>query len=163
MADCKKIMVHDILQLAWPVILEMFCLLTVNILVTAMVGSLGSVALAAVALSNLVQMAANMIFAAAGTGAAAIVAREAGAKNGPAVRQISGQAMLLGFLSGIVLSGIGITGIFYVFAMVKADPAIAALSIDLLKITFLFTYVDWQCYIAWFGKNEIGFLCWLYR
>jgi Na+-driven multidrug efflux pump len=60
------------------------------VLVTAMVGNFGAVSLAAVGLATMVQFSSAMIFAAAGTGAAAIVAREAGAGNWAGVRTITG-------------------------------------------------------------------------
>jgi Na+-driven multidrug efflux pump len=134
----KQYMRRRIFQLVWPVVLEMFWLMLVNILVTAMVGSFGAVALAAVGLATMVQFASAMIFAAAGTGAAAIVAREIGAGNLDAVRSVTGQALLLGMLFGALLSVAGYLGIPYVFSITGAEPEVAALAVSLLKITFLF-------------------------
>jgi putative MATE family efflux protein len=132
-------MQRKILQLVWPVVLDLSWFMIVNILVTAMVGSFGAVALAAVGLSNMVQFSTAIVFAAAGTGAAAIVAREEGAKNWQVVRAVTGQALFLGFALGALLAVLGYMGVPYIFNFIDAEPEIAKLSIDLLKITFVGT------------------------
>ena len=138
MRAVKTYMQRQILRLTWPVILEMFGIMLVSILVTAMVGSFGAVSLAAVGLATMVQFSSAMIFAAAGTGAAAIVARGVGAGNWEDVRAVTGQTLLLGLLLGIVLAGCGWFAAWPVFAFIGADPDVAFLAAELLQIMFLF-------------------------
>ena len=77
-------------------IFEGVVIMAVNVLITAMVGRLGAVQLAAVGLATMMQFSAAMIFAAAGTGAGAIVARETGACNWQEVRKIPGKLFYWG-------------------------------------------------------------------
>lgn len=128
-----------ILVLSWPVFVEMCGIMLSGILTTAMVGQYGAVSLAAVGLATMLQMAAAMVFAALGTGAAAIVARETGAKNWTELKRVTGQALAVGIMMGIV---IGIGGWWYsdkIFIVVNADPDVAKLAGELLRITFLAT------------------------
>lgn len=139
MLPVKAYMRRQIFRLAWPVILEMSGIMLVSVAVTAMVGQFGAVALAAVGLATMVQFSSAMIFAAAGTGAAAIVARETGAGNSDAVRVVTGQAIMLATLFG---AGLGLAGFLAagpVFTLIGADPEVAHLAASLLRIMFLFT------------------------
>ncbi|NLP41334.1 MAG: MATE family efflux transporter [Veillonellaceae bacterium] len=137
--NVNKYMRRKILKLAWPVVLEMFWIMVVNVSVTAMVGKFGAVALAAVGLSAMVQFSSAMVFAAVGTGAASIVARESGAGNWEDVRLVAGQAVLLGLVLGSLLA---ISGYFIapaLFILTGAEPEVAGLGSALLKIGFIFT------------------------
>lgn len=137
MLPVKSYMRRQIYRLAWPVILEMSGVMLVSVVVTAMVGRFGAVSLAAVGLATMVQFSSAMVFAAAGTGSAAIVAREVGAGNWDDVRAVTGQAVLLSVLfgAGLALAGLAASG--PIFAAVGADPEVAALGADLLRIMFL--------------------------
>ncbi|MEG6586564.1 MATE family efflux transporter [Dendrosporobacter sp. 1207_IL3150] len=139
MLPIKRYMQIQIISLAWPVVLEMVWIMVVNILLTAMVGSFGAVALASVGLSGLVQFSTAMIFAAAGTGSSALISREWGAKNNHEVRVIAGQALQIGGILGILLSAVGfyIAPAFFVFT--GAEQNIAELAGQLLRINFLST------------------------
>ncbi len=139
MLPVKAYMRRQIYRLAWPVILEMSGIMLVSVVVTAVVGRFGAVSLAAVGLATMVQFSSAMIFAAAGTGSAAIVSRETGAGNWAAVRAVTGQAILLSILFGVVLALAGIVAAGPVFAAIGADPAVAGLAADLLRIMFLAT------------------------
>ena len=135
----KEYMHRQIIKLAWPVIFEGVVIVAVNVLVTAMVGRLGAVPLAAVGLATMMQFSAAMVFAAAGTGAAAIVARETGACHWREVRKITGQAIMLGMVLGIVLAILGLLTAESVLKLTAAEPEVAGLAADLVKIMFGFT------------------------
>jgi len=130
---------RQIIKLAWPVILEGAGMMAVGVLLTAMVGRLGAVALAGVGLSNMLQFSAAMVFAAAGTGAAALVARETGAGNWREVRSITGQAIMLGIVFGSLLAGIGWVSAEAALSLTAADREVVVLAAGLVKIAFLFT------------------------
>lgn len=139
MINVKQYMRQQIFRLAWPVILEMLGIMLVSVLVTAMVGRLGAISLSAVGLATLVQFSTAMIFAAAGTGAAAIVSREVGAGNWDGVRIVTGQAVLLAAIFGVGLSLAGYLAAGPIFAVIGADPAVAELAAKLLQIMYMFT------------------------
>lgn len=135
----KHYMRRQIITLAWPVIFEGVGIMAVNVLVTAMVGQLGAVPLAAVGLATMLQFSAAMVFAAAGTGAAALVARASGAGNWQEVRLLTGQAILLGAVLGVLLALLGQLAAEQALALTAAEPAVAGLAASLVKITFMFT------------------------
>jgi putative MATE family efflux protein len=130
---------RQIMQLAWPVILEMLGIMLVSVMTTVMVGRLGAIPLTAVGLATMVQFSTAMIFAAAGTGATAIVAREAGVGNIETLRTVAGQAVMLGFVLGTVLAIGGYNVAPYFFIAAGTEPDVAALAVDLLQIMFMFT------------------------
>ncbi|MDF2873660.1 MAG: yeeO 2 [Sporomusa sp.] len=135
----NQYMRRQIIKLAWPVIFEGVGIMAVNVFVTAMVGQLGAVPLAAVGLAMMIQFSAAMVFAAAGTGAAALVARETGAGRWQDVRYVTGQAILLGAVFGVMLAGIGQLAADRVLALTAAEPAVAELAAGLVKIMYMFT------------------------
>ncbi len=138
MQQFSKYMMLQIIRLAWPVVLEMSGMMAVGVAVTAMVGHYGAVSVAAVGLAILVQNAVTMIFAAAGTGTAVIVARETGAGHWEQVRRVTGQAVLLGLAAGIVVAAAGYLATERIFGLIPADPAVSRLAQELLKIMFAF-------------------------
>lgn len=138
MINVKQYMRQQIFRLAWPVILEMLGVMLVSVIVMAMVGRQGAVSLAAVGLATMVQFSTAMVFAAAGTGAAAIVAREVGAGNWDGVKVVTGQAILLAAIFGAGLSVAGYFAAAPIFKVIGADPAVAELAAALLRIMYLF-------------------------
>lgn len=139
MPDISLYMRGQIIKLVWPAILEGVGIMLVGVLTTAMVGRLGAVSLSAVGLATLVQMAAAIIFAAAGTGSAAIVARYKGAKKWNQVQEVAGQSILIGLVSGTVLAAAGYWLAPAAVALTGSEPEVIELAGSLLKITFLFT------------------------
>lgn len=135
----RDYMWRQIIKLAWPVIFEGVIIMAVNVLLTAMVGRLGAVPLASVGLAVMMQFASALVFAAAGTGAAAIVARETGAGRWQEVRSITGQAIMLGAVLGVVLAVAGLLAADWVLSLTAAEPEVSSLAAGLVKITFMFT------------------------
>lgn len=136
MIPVQKVMRNTILKLAWPVFLEMCGLMLSGIIMTAMVGQYGAVSLSAVALANMVQMAIAMIFTALGTGAAAIAARETGARNWQELRRVAGQGIMLGLLLGLFLAIFGNLLVRLIFGLVAAEREVMELAASLVRITF---------------------------
>lgn len=138
MRAMKVYMRQKIGRLAWPVVLEMSWIMVVNMLVTAMVGQFGAVSLAAVGLATMVHFSAAMVFAAAGTGSASIVARAIGASDQAEVRRVTAQALQLGAAAGLGLSLLGHYAAPVLFALTGAEAAVAELAIALLRIVLWF-------------------------
>ena len=139
MKNSECVLLRRVVELSWPVILEMSGVMIAGAIMTAMVGRLGAVELAAVGIATMTQLASAMIVAAFGTGASAIVGRESGAGLWEDVRQTAGQALVLGLLIGSLVAGIGFIGARGLFRMIGAEPAVASLAGQLLEILFLFT------------------------
>lgn len=136
MGTISGYMRRRIVGLAWPVVMEMSWFMVVNVLVTAMVGHLGAVALAAVGLATMVQFSSTMIFAAAGTGAASLVARASGAGEWNRVRAVAGQALAVSVGCGALLALGGWAVASHVFWLVGAEPEVAELGGRLLQLQF---------------------------
>lgn len=156
MLPVNQYMRRRIWSLSWPVILDLSGQMLAGTLVTAMVGHLGATSLAAVSLAVIIQIAATMTFAAAGTGAAAIISREAGAGNCQAVRSISGQAVMLAITLGILLAACGYASTAVIFSVLAAEPAVADLSGALLKLMFLFTPIYLIMAVSNFILRAVG-------
>lgn len=134
-----KYMQGRILSLSWPVVMEGLAAMLLNILITAMVGSLGAVALAGVGLANVIQISLFMTLAGAGVGASALVARETGAGDWQEVTRIIGQALLAGVAVSLGLTLAGLTLAKSLLSLIGAAPEVSRLAGDLVRILFLFT------------------------
>ena len=98
----RSIPVHDrgelrreIMELAWPAIIENLLVMSVGIADTAMVGRLGSASLAAVDLANRLVMFALAVFSAILIGTTAVVARSIGAGDRDTANQALRQALIM--------------------------------------------------------------------
>lgn len=124
-------------QLAWPAILEMGLHMLVEVVDTAMVGRLGARELAAVALGSRVVFSVIFVFAAVGTGAAALVARAVGAENRQEAERTAAQAVTLAFLLGAVIAAAGVWLAGPLFRVARAEATVQQLARDYLKIVVL--------------------------
>jgi len=86
-----------VMRLAWPAIVENLLHTMVGIVDTAMVGHLGSAALASVGLANQIFNIGLTVFAALATGSTAIVARYVGSKEPDKAGEVARQSLTLGF------------------------------------------------------------------
>lgn len=138
LSDTKKYMLNHIGTLAWPVIVEMTCLVIGGVLTTAMVGRFGAVEVASVGLATLLQITSSMIIAAAGTGAGALVSRASGARDMEKARHIAGQTLLIGLCLSIV------AGLFCYYVgrqlvvIASPDAMVVSMTSSFLEIMALF-------------------------
>ena len=93
-----------ILMLAWPILVEQILVSLVHTIDTAMVGSLGKVATASVAISSSPNMMINGVIMAMGVGFTSLVARSVGSKDFTRARSLLRQAIIMVLLIGIPLS-----------------------------------------------------------
>ncbi len=101
--DEKASINKTILLLAWPTIIEQILLTCVNYIDTAMVGSLGAVATAAVSLNSSVILLVNGLLMALAVGYSVIVAKNIGSENYERSRMASNQGILIALLVGFVI------------------------------------------------------------
>ena len=93
-----------IMLLAWPTIMEQVMQTAVQYIDTAMVGSLGTQATAAVGATGTVGWLVGSTLSALGVGFLAMIARACGAGDKMAARRVSGQALLVVLAAGILMT-----------------------------------------------------------
>ena len=119
-----KQMVGVIMALAWPTMLEQLMQTAVQYIDTAMVGSLGTNAMAAVGATTTVGWLIGGMVSAWGVGFLSFIARACGAGDKAAAAKASAQAVIVTVAAGIVFTVItlGLSGLIPVWMQV--DPAI---------------------------------------
>lgn len=95
-----------VLALAWPVTVEMLLQMSVGIADVLLVGRLGQVALTVAGLSDQVFMLVSALFAAAGVGATAVVARHIGAGEDRTANTSARQGMIVSSALALVVSAL---------------------------------------------------------
>ena len=113
-----------VLFLAWPAIIEQIMLTLVQYVDTAMVGSLGSNATAAVGLTSSTTWLFNGFFNAAAIGFSVQVAQHLGAGRQEDAKRVTWQALRFVGIFGVMMGAIAFALSFYLPAMLGADPAI---------------------------------------
>lgn len=96
-------LLHTILLLAWPTVVEQALQTIVQYADTAQVGQIGAFASAAVGLTTTVTWLINGVFYAAGVGFLSFIAQAIGAKKKELARCAAVQAILTAFLLGVVV------------------------------------------------------------
>ncbi|MBQ4600415.1 MAG: MATE family efflux transporter [Oscillospiraceae bacterium] len=113
-------MVAVILSLAWPTMLEQLMQTAVQYIDTAMVGSLGTHATAAVGATTTVNWLVGSTVSAFGVGFLAYIARACGANEAGAASRASAQAVLVVLVAGSVFTAatLGLSGVIPVWMQV---------------------------------------------
>lgn len=115
-----------IMLLAWPIILEQLLMTMVQYVDTAMVGTLGAGATAAVAINQSPIMLVNGLFMALGVGFTVLVARAVGAQDIGQAAHLSGQAMLTTAVVGGVFTAVMVGLSPFIPGWMGAEEAILA-------------------------------------
>ncbi|WP_028308024.1 MATE family efflux transporter [Desulfitibacter alkalitolerans] len=129
--------VRFIMKLALPAIFEMILHMMVGLVDIAMVGRLGADSLTAVGLGGQFIYTTIFLFAAVGIGAGAIIARAIGAQNFQEASRISGQALSLAALLGVI---IGVFTWFLapaIFNIFAPNEVVHTLGVEYLRILSL--------------------------
>ena len=129
-------MISLILGLAWPTMLEQLMQTAVQYVDTAMVGTLGTHATAAVGATGTVNWLISSTISALSIGLLAYIARACGAKELQNARRASAQGVLLTLVTGTVLTVVvlGLSGRIPVWMQV--DPQIVPLARDYFFILY---------------------------
>ena len=121
-------MLAVIIALAWPTMLEQLMQTAVQYIDTAMVGSLGTQATAAVGATSTVNWLVGSTVSALGVGFLAYISQALGAKDSEKARKASAQAVMTVLSMGIVLT-IVLTGLSgKVPIWMQVDPSIQSLA-----------------------------------
>ena len=114
----------SVLFLAWPAIVEQIMLTLVQYVDTAMVGSLGSDATAAVGLTASTTWLFGGLFNAAAVGFSVQVAQHLGGGRSEEAKKVTWQGLRFVVLFGVLMGIIGFALSFFLPAMLGADPSI---------------------------------------
>lgn len=130
----RKVLRHQVLALAIPIICEKMLISLVEYVDTAMVGSLGPNSTAAVACTAPVMWLFHAFIMAIGVGATVSVAQSIGARNFDRARQICGQA----FIASIFV-GLGVGAVLFLLSgkipvFVGVEPEIYGLASSYIAI-----------------------------
>ena len=130
-------MIRVILTLAWPTMLEQLMQTAVQYIDTAMVGSLGTQATAAVGATSTVNWLINSTISALSVGFLAYIARALGADDRDSARRASGQAVLATLVAGTLftLLTVSLSGVIPVW--MQTEASIQALASRYFLILYL--------------------------
>ncbi len=129
-------MLGTVFALAWPTMLEQLTQTAVQYIDTAMVGSLGTEATAAVGATGTVNWLIGSIVSAAGVGFLAYIARNIGAGELEAAKKASAQACMITLVLGTVLTAVTVSLSGRIPAWMQADPAIRDLASRYFRILY---------------------------
>ncbi len=117
-----------IVALAWPTMLEQAMQTAVQYIDTAMVGSLGTQATAAVGSTTTVNWLLSSSISALSVGFLSFIARAYGAKDKKMASRVSSQAVLAVLVTGIFFTVLALSLSSYVPKWMQVDPAIQSLA-----------------------------------
>ena len=117
-------MLSVIFSLAWPTMLEQLMQTAVQYIDTAMVGSLGTLATAAVGATTTVNWMIGSTISAIGIGFLAIISQSLGAKDERTARKAAAQAVTITVLVGLCMTAITTLLSPYVPVWMQVDPEI---------------------------------------
>ena len=121
-------MLPAIFALAWPTMLEELLQTAVQYIDTAMVGSLGTQATAAVGATSTVNWLVSSTIAALGIGFLSYVSQACGAGDRSKVGRTSAQAVLTVLICGLLFTGLTLGLSCYVPVWMQVDPEIQSLT-----------------------------------
>ena len=130
-------MLGTVFALAWPTMLEQLTQTAVQYIDTAMVGSLGTRATAAVGATGTVNWMIGSVVSAAGVGFLAYIARQIGAGREDRAGDASAQACTVTLILGCLLTAVTQLAAESVPAWMRVDPDIRSLSARYFRIIYL--------------------------
>ncbi len=126
-----------ILALAWPTMLEQLMQTAVQYIDTAMVGSLGTPAMAAVGATGTINWLVGSTISALGVGLLAFIAKALGAGDEAAAKRASAQAVLAVLVAGVIFTGLTVGLAYQVPVWMQVDEGIQKLAGDYFLILYV--------------------------
>ena len=133
----NKQMVITILALAWPTMFEQLMQTAVQYVDTAMVGSLGTYATAAVGATTTVNWLINSSISALSIGFLSFISQRLGAQDGKGAKRASAQAVLAVAVCGFFFTAMTLSLSGMIPVWMQVDPAIRELSAQYFFILYL--------------------------
>lgn len=137
-----------VLSLAWPAILEQIMITMVQYVDTAMVGSLGANATAAVGTTASTTWFFNGILNAAAIGFSVQVAQHIGAGREREAKSVTWQALKFVAFFGVIIASIAVGLSFFLPTLLGADPAIrgdASIYFRIVGSAIIFNFCSVMC------------------
>ena len=132
-----RTMLGTVFALAWPTMLEQLTQTAVQYIDTAMVGSLGTQATAAVGATGTVNWMIGSVVSAVGVGFLAFIAQRMGAGRPEEARKASGQVCFMTLVLGLFLTALTVLSARRVPVWMRVDPAIRDLAGEYFLILYL--------------------------
>lgn len=132
-------MISVIMTLAWPTMLEQLMQTAVQYIDTAMVGSLGTKATAAVGATSTVNWLIGSSISALSVGFLSFIARACGANDKAAAKRSVSQAVLAALVTGIFFTVLTLSLSGYVPVWMQVEPGIQALASRYFFILYIST------------------------
>lgn len=142
-------MLPVIIALAWPTMLEHFMQTAVQYIDTAMVGTLGTQATAAVGSTTSLNWLINGSISALGVGFLSYIARSIGARDEEAARRASAQAVMVAFIVGLFFTILTLSISDYIPILMQVDESIREMTSQYFFI--LYTPMLFRSATAIFG------------
>ena len=130
-------MVSVIMTLAWPTMLEQLMQTAVQYIDTAMVGSLGTQATAAVGATSTVNWLIGSSISALSIGFLSFIARACGANDVAAAKRSVSQAALAVLVTGVIFTILTLSLSRYVPVWMQVEPGIQALAAQYFFILYI--------------------------
>ena len=129
-------MLSTIFTLAWPTMLEQLMQTAVQYIDTAMVGSLGTRATAAVGATGTVNWLVGATVSSIGVGFLALISQSIGAGDGKTARRAAAQSVTVTAVAGVLLTAITVLLGGAVPVWMQVDPAIRDLTASYFRIFY---------------------------
>lgn len=133
----NRVMFTTILALAWPTMIEQLMQTAVQYIDTAMVGSLGTQATAAVGATTTVNWLINSTISALSVGFLSFIARACGANDRAAARKAVAQAVLVTLVTGIVFTVVTVSLSGVIPVWMQVDESIQQMASAYFLILYL--------------------------
>ena len=131
-----RAMLSTIFALAWPTMLEQLMQTAVQYVDTAMVGSLGTQATAAVGSTSTVSWLIGSTISAIGIGFLAVISQSLGAKDNKTARRAAAQAVTVTLLTGLCMTAVTMLLSSHVPVWMRVDESIRSLSAVYFRILY---------------------------
>ena len=130
---------RTILTLAWPAILENLMHTSVYVVDSIFIGSLGTLAFAAVGQSSMILFTTVFVFYGIGVATGAIVARNLGRGDRKSASEAAGQGIILGTSIGLIVASVGLMFGEDLMVLLGTEPDVVALAQEYMPIVFAFS------------------------
>ncbi len=128
---------REIWRLAWPVMLAQVLLNVVSLVDIAMVGRLGSTAVAAVGYATQLFFLSQSVLFAVGFACVALMARAIGAGERDAARRALAASLLVSIAAALALNGIMIGGAEPIVGLLGAEPDVVTATLPYLRLVLV--------------------------
>ncbi len=132
---------RTIITLAWPAILENLMHTSVYIVDSIFIGSLGTLAFAAVGQSSMILFTVVFVFYGIGVATGAIVARNLGRNDRKSAAEAAGQGIIVGTSIGLIIASLGLIFGEDLMVLLGTEPEVVARAQEYMPIVFAFSVV----------------------